>query len=92
MEEVVYEADQRFSLFGEQRMHRLKAVAEAAPSHLRHVHRHVLAGLILLPKRLPARAVLRFGVSDDERGRQFVAPLGQLGTPNGRLGVVLDRR
>src|SRR6516225_10860586 len=68
MEEVVHEADQRFSLFGEQRMHRLKAVEEAAPSHLRHVHRHLPAGLILLPKRLPARAVLRFGVSDDERG------------------------
>jgi hypothetical protein len=34
VKKVVHKADQRLSLFSDQRMHRLKAIEEAPPSHL----------------------------------------------------------
>jgi hypothetical protein len=58
VEEVVREANQRLSLFGDECMHGLKPIEEAPPSHLRYFFRQLAESLIALPKRL-------------QRGRSF---------------------
>jgi hypothetical protein len=74
VKKVVNKADHRLSVLGDQRMHRLKAIEETPPRHLRHFLGDGAAA-ICLPKRFPARAVVQLYIPDYVRGGQFHSPL-----------------